>query len=376
MSRLKQLHKFGQSPWYDNIERGFLTSGKLQEMISEHGITGVTSNPTIFEKAINSSPAYDADIQSLSKAGKDARAIYGELTTWDISRAADTLLNVYKSSGRKDGFVSVEVDPHLAHDAEGTVAEAKKLYTRISRANVMIKVPATKEGVGALRRLTALGINVNATLIFSLSHYTEISQAYLRGLEERAAKGQPVDNVHSVASFFVSRIDSYLDRMLNNMMLKERDDAKVRVMQGLGGQAAVAQAKIINDAYWRTFYGPQFSTLKSKGANIQRLLFGSTSTKNPSYSDVKYVEEIIGEGTINTLPPATIDAFNDHGVAKNTLGEGLIEARDVMAKLQAQGISVEEVCQTIQDDGVQAFISSYDRLLRSLEKKRGQFAPQ
>jgi len=376
MSRLKQLHKFGQSPWYDNIERGFLTSGKLQEMISEHGITGVTSNPTIFEKAINGSALYDADIQSLSKAGKDARTIYDELTTWDISRAADTLLNVYKASGRKDGFVSVEVDPHLAHDAEGTVAEAKKLYTRISRANVMIKVPATKEGVGAVRRLTALGINVNATLIFSLSHYTEISQAYLRGLEERAAKGQPVDNVHSVASFFVSRIDSYLDRMLNNMMLKERDDAKVRVMQGLGGQAAVAQAKIINDAYWRTFYGPQFSALKSKGANIQRLLFGSTSTKNPSYSDVKYVEEIIGEGTINTLPPATIDAFNDHGVAKNTLGEGLIEARDVMAKLQAQGISVEEVCQTIQDDGVQAFISSYDKLLRSLEKKRGQFAPQ
>jgi len=373
MSRLKQLHKFGQSPWYDNIERGLLVSGRLQEMINEDGISGITSNPTIFEKAINGSKNYDADIESLSKKGMDAGKIYDELTTWDIERAADILLPVYRTSDHVDGFVSIEVSPHLAHDAEATIAEAKRIYTRISRANVLIKVPATKEGAEAVRRLTAAGINVNVTLIFSLSHYNEISQAYLRGLEDRVGKGLPVKNIHSVASFFVSRIDTYVDRMLNDLMLKERDEARIREMQGLAGRAAVAQAKIINDTYRRTFYGPQFLDLKSKGASIQRLLFGSTSTKNPSYSDVKYVEELVGEGTINTLPQATVDAFRDHGVAKPALSEGLAEATEVMAKLQANGIVVEEVCQTIQDDGVAAFVSSYDKLLKSLEKKRSQF---
>lgn len=374
MSRLRDLRKFGQSPWYDNIERGLLVTGKLREMIDEDGISGVTSNPTIFERSINGSNMYDPEIEKLSKDGRDTQGIYDELTTWDVSKAADTLLNVYTASGKADGFVSIEVSPHLAHDAEATVAEAKRIFAKVGRANVMIKVPATPEGAIAVRSLIALGINVNATLIFSLSHYNAVSQAYLRGLEERMQKGLPIDQINSVASFFVSRIDSYVDRMLNDLLLKESDEKKRRELDGLMGRAAVAQAKVINDEYRRTFYGPQFSMFKQRGGNIQRLLFGSTSTKNPSYSDVKYVEEIIGEGTINTLPQATVDAFRDHGVAKPTLPEGLAEAREVMAKLRQYGISLEEVCQQIQDDGVQAFVGSYDKLIRSLEKKRQKFS--
>ncbi|MEE8638708.1 MAG: transaldolase [Candidatus Margulisiibacteriota bacterium] len=370
MSRLKDLHKFGQSPWYDNIERGLLLSGKLREMIDEDGIAGVTSNPTIFEKAINGSQMYDADLERFSKQGKDVQAIYDELTIWDIAKAAEVLLPTYTSSGKIDGFVSIEVSPHLAQDAAGTVAEAKRLYAKVGRANLLIKVPATLEGGEAIRQLIAQGVSVNATLIFSQAHYTTVAEAYIRGLEERAEKGLPVKGIHSVASFFVSRIDSYVDRMLNSMILKERDEQKMKDLESLAGKAAVAQAKVIYNTYIRIFYGPEFSKLKGKGANIQRLLFGSTSTKNPAYSDVKYVEEIIGEGTINTLPQATLDAFRDHGEARSVLGEGLAEAKAVLAKLQSYGILVEEVCQTIQDDGVQAFTTSYDKLIKSLENKR------
>lgn len=373
MSRLRDLRKFGQSPWYDNIERGILLSGKLREMIDADGITGVTSNPTIFEKAINGSQMYDADLERFSREGRDVQTIYDELTTWDVAKAAEILLKTYTSSGRKDGFVSIEVSPHLAHDAAGTVAEAKRLYTKIGRANLLIKVPATAEGGDAIRQLIAQGVSVNATLIFSQAHYTTVAEAYIRGLEERMEKGLPVKGINSVASFFVSRIDSHVDRMLNSMILKEKDEQKMKDLEGLAGKAAVAQAKVIYDRYERMFYGPDFSKCKGKGANVQRLLFGSTSTKNPVYSDVKYVEEIIGEGTINTLPQVALDAFRDHGVAKATLGEGVGEAKEVLAKLQSYGFSVEEVCQQIQDDGVQAFIASYDKLLKSLENKRKKF---
>ncbi|MDD5383032.1 MAG: transaldolase [Candidatus Margulisbacteria bacterium] len=374
MSKLKELHKYGQSPWYDNIERGLLLSGKIKEMIVDDGITGLTSNPTIFEKAINGSKLYDADIERLSREGKDAQAIYDELTTWDIDKAADVLLEVYTSSGRKDGFVSIEVSPHLAHDTEATIAEAKRLYGKISRANVMIKVPATIEGVEAIRKLTLLGINVNATLVFSLTHYSAVSEAYISGLEERISKGMPVDMINSVASLFVSRIDTYIDRLLNERVIKNHDEKKMRDMEGLSGKAAVAQAKIIYDAYRRTFYTPQFKSYISGGAKVQRLLFGSTSTKNPSYSDVKYVEELIAEGTINTMPSITIEAFKDHGVPQAALiGNVTAEASEILAKLRTYGVAIEEVCQKIQDDGLQAFTDSYDKLIRSLEKKRLTF---
>jgi transaldolase len=372
MGSLKDLRKFGQSAWYDNIERGMLLSGRLKDMVEKDGITGVTSNPTIFEKAINGSQSYDVDIQRLSKEGKDAQAIYDDLTTWDIDRAADTLMGVYKTSGKKDGFVSLEVSPHLAHDSEGTLAEAKRLYTKVGKANLLIKVPATREGVEAICRLTAEGVSVNATLVFSQEHYTSVANAYIRGLEERVEKGLPVKGINSVASLFVSRIDTYVDRILNDSFLKEEDSNIQKELQELMGEAAIAQTKVIYDLYHCLFHGPVFMKLKEAGANLQRLLFGSTSTKNPSYSDVKYVEEIIGEGTINTLPQVTVDAFRDHGVAGASLAEGLTEAKDILTKLQAHGISVEEVCQTIQDDGVLAFVSSYDKLIKSLEVKRNK----
>lgn len=373
MSRLKDLHKFGQSPWYDNIERGLLLSGKLREMIDEDRISGVTSNPTIFEKAINGSQMYDSDIERLSKEGKDVQTIYDELTTWDIAKATDLLKGVYSSSNKIDGFVSIEVSPHLAHDSEQTVAEAKRLFEKIGKENLMIKVPATTEGFDAIRRLIAEGINVNATLIFSQAHYVAVANAYTAGIEERLEKALVVDRITSVASLFVSRIDTYVDKMLNDLILKEKDEKNAKELQGLIGKAAVAQTKAVNELYRRHFYGPEFSRLKGKGASIQRLLFGSTSTKNLSYSDVKYVEEIIGEGTINTLPHVTLEAFRDHGKARSTLGEEIDEAKEVLAKLKSYGIPIEEVCQKIQDDGVQAFISSYDKLIKSLENKRKKF---
>ena len=381
MSKLKDLLKFGQSPWYDNIERGMLLTGKFKDMIQD-GIRGVTSNPTIFEKAINGSKYYDDDIARLAKEGKDAQAIYDDLTTWDIAKAADLLLDTYKSSKGADGYVSIEVSPHLAHDSEGTVAEAKRLYGKVGRANVMIKVPATAEGGEAIRQLTALGINVNVTLIFTQSHYIAISQAYICGLEERMSKGQPIDRINSVASFFISRIDSYIDRRLNDLVLKESDEARRKELTALQGEAAVAQAKVIYDHYKKIFHGPEFIKLKGKKASAQRLLMASTSTKNPDYSDVKYVEEVIGNGTVNTLPHVTMEAFLDHGKAQATLDQGLNEAKQVLSGLQSHGIPTEDIRQSIagelqpqdiQEDGVQAFIASYDKLLKSLEEKRKRF---
>jgi transaldolase len=373
MSRLGELYKFGQSPWYDNIERGLLLSGGLKKMIDEDGISGVTSNPSIFEKAINGSQQYDADIKKLSKEGRDTQFIYDELTTWDVDKAAEMLSDVFNSSGKTDGYVSIEVSPHLAHDVGTTVSEAKRLREKIKKANLLIKVPATNEGAEAIRRLIAAGININVTLIFSLAHYNAISQAYIQGIKERIKKGLPVDNVFSVASFFVSRIDTYVDKQLNALIKKETDQNKKADLESLLGKAAVAQSKFMYEIYRQTFYGEVFAGLKEKGANIQRLLFGSTSTKNPSYRDVKYVEEIIGEGTINTMPQVTVDAFRDHGEARATLKEGLDEAKKILSKLKSYGVSVEEVCQKVQDDGVQAFKNSYDKLIASLESKRKQF---
>jgi len=362
MSRLKDLHQFGQSPWYDNIERGFLLSGGLKRMIDEDGIAGVTSNPSIFEKAINGSKLYDADINKLGMQGETTETIYDELTTADVSRAADILAPIYNSSENQlDGFVSIEVSPHLAHDAEKTVKEGKRLASKIGKKNIMIKVPATPEGFIAIEKLTAEGININATLIFSQAHYTGVARAYIKGLQQRLENGQSLEDITSVASFFVSRIDNYIDKML---------DAGGPEMQDLAGKAAVAQSKVIYDLYMRLFYNLEFVKLKEHGAKVQRLLFGSTSTKNPAYSDVKYVEEIIGRGTINTLPQVTVDAFRDHGQAKESLDKGLAEAQNVLSKLKVKGISVEEVCQKIQDDGVQAFIDAYDKLINSLEQKR------
>lgn len=374
MSRLKDLREFGQSPWYDNIERGLLLSGGLKKMIDEDGIAGVTSNPSIFEKAINGSDSYDNDIKKMSKAGKDVGFIYDELTTSDVSSAADILRQVYDSSGKVDGYVSIEVSPHLAHDTQTTISEAKRLAAKIGKENLMIKIPATGEGIPAIRQCIAEGLNINITLIFSQAHYQAVAKAYIDGITERLNKGLKVDQVTSVASFFVSRIDTYIDKMLDaKCSTLDKEDPKRKELESLKGKAAVAQSKVMYEQYRKVFYGEEFSKLKEKGANIQRLLFGSTSTKNPAYSDVKYVEEIIGEGTINTLPQVTVDAFRDHGKASSTLSEGIEEAKAILEKLNSLGIIVEEVCQKIQEDGVAAFSQSYDKLIDSLEKKKRQF---
>lgn len=358
MSRLKALHKFGQSPWYDNIERGLLFSGSLKKLVDD-GITGVTSNPSIFEKAINGSDAYNADIEQLAKQGKGTNAIYDELTTSDISMAADILNEVFDATQKVDGFVSIEVSPHLAHDTEGTITEAKRIFKKIGKQNIMIKIPATPAGFQAIRQVIAEGINVNATLIFSQAHYLAVSEAYLKGLLDRLKKNLPVDHINSVASFFVSRIDTHVDKLLLEKGNKS-----------LLGKAAVAQTKAVSSLYRKLFYGEDFEKFRAKGARVQRLLFGSTSTKDPAYRDVKYVEEIIGEGTVNTLPHVTVEAFKDHGVARPTLDQGLEEAHQVLADLKALGIDIEQVCQKIQDEGVRAFVDAYDKLINALENKR------
>lgn len=360
MSRLKELLKFGQSPWYDNIERGLLLSGGLKKMIEDDGISGVTTNPSIFEKAINGSAAYDPEIEKLVREGRNVAQIYDELTIHDVDQAADILDQVYLSSKGIDGFVSIEVSPHLAHDAQQTISEAKRLFNKLGKENVMIKVPATVEGVEAIRTLIAGGINVNATLIFSQAHYRSVAEAYLEGLEERERRGRDLSKIASVASLFVSRIDTYVDRLLESRGAKP----------GLAGRTAVAQSKVIYEIYRQFFSGERWEKLERMGAKVQRLLFGSTSTKNPAYSDVKYVEEIIGEGTINTLPEATVAAFRDHGKAGATLDKGIDEAKKILSMLEKAGINVEAVCQQIQDDGVQAFVDSYDKLISSLERKK------
>jgi len=365
MSSLKDLQKFGQSAWYDNIERSFLLSGGLKRLVDD-GIMGVTSNPSIFQKAIGGSAAYDEDIKKFSQEGKNINQIYDELTTWDIARATEIMSNTFQSTGKIDGFVSLEVPPDLAHDAEKTVLEAERLFKKVNRPNLMIKIPATKEGPAAIKAAIAKGINVNVTLIFNQEHYKAIAQAYIDGIKQRIQMRLPVDQVHSVASFFVSRIDSAVDKML----MEKGKSGMMKEYEGLLGKAAVAQTKVIYDLYRKMFWGKEFRALEKQGANVQRLLFGSTSTKNPDYSDVKYVEEIIGEGTVNTIPHKTVEAFMDHGKAKASLSEGIDEAKETLKKLKSMGIDVEKVCQKIQDDGVEAFIKDYHKLLKTLEEKK------
>lgn len=334
------LAKTGQSPWYDNIDRRFIKSGKLKKLFDE-GLLGVTSNPTIFEKAVSASGVYDSMIKRLASEGKTALQIYDTLTLEDVSMAADLLRDTYEKTDRLDGYVSIEVLPELAHDAAGTVKAALDIFKRINKPNIMIKVPGTKEAPEAIRTLTKEGINVNVTLLFSVKHYETCARAYIDGSEGRG--------VFSVASVFVSRIDTKLDKVFEEKKINE-----------LKGKIAVANAKMI----YR-----KFKELDFKGGNIQRVLWASTSTKNPAYSDVKYVEELIGPDTINTMPPETIDAFLDHGKAELTVEKDLDKAKSYLAKLKSLGIDIDETCQEIQDAGVTAFQNSFDKLIRAIEQK-------
>lgn len=358
MTKLQEVANLGQSIWLDNIHRTLIVSGELRSLVDE-GLRGVTSNPTIFEKAISGGTAYDGEVERLAGEGKSAKEIYEALAMEDIAMAADILRPVYDATQGEDGFVSLEVNPDLAQDTEGTVAEARRLFSALDRPNVMIKVPATEAGLPAVERLTADGINVNVTLIFSLRQYEKVVEAYIRGLERRAEEGKDLRGIASVASLFVSRVDTMVDPLLEKAGARD-----------LLGKVALANAKVIYARFRRIFSTKRWKRLAGLGAKMQRLLWGSTSTKNPRYPDTLYVDELIGPYTVNTVPPETLQAFRDHGKVARTVGRGLTDARANLKRLSALGIDLEQVCRKLQEDGVAAFKKSFDDLLSRIGEKK------
>ncbi|HAV77807.1 MAG TPA: transaldolase [Anaerolineae bacterium] len=353
---IKKLTTLGQSIWYDNIERKLLENGELKSMIERGDIRGVTSNPSIFNAAIAKSNDYDSALVPLAWAGWDAEKIFWQLAIEDIKAACDAFAPLYEETNGGDGYVSLEVSPYLAHDTDGTVAQAQQLWARVARKNLMVKIPATRAGIPAIRKAIAAGVNVNVTLIFSLARYAEVMEAYLSGLEDRAAAGHSIDHVASVASFFVSRVDSKIDPQL--------PDAS-----NLKGKAAIANAKLAYDLYHQTFAGRRWEILKVKSARVQRPLWASTSTKNPDYPDTLYVDELIGPETVNTVPPATLDAFRDHGNAEMTLMRGVDQAQSDLDALEAAGVSMDVVTQELEDEGVKAFADAFTQLLATIDDR-------
>lgn len=371
MNRIQELYALGQSVWLDFIERGMVHSGALQALVEE-GVAGVTSNPTIFQQAIAKSDAYSADVRRLAADRPAPLALFEALAVADIQSATTVLLPVFERAGGHDGFVSLEVAPTLANDTEGTVAEARRLHAAVDRPNLLVKVPATVEGIAAIRRLTAEGININVTLIFALDRYADVMEAYIGGLEERLAAGLPVDRAASVASFFVSRVDAAIDPRLEKLAAdadaagKPELAAHVRTLQG---KAALANAKLAYRLFEETFAGPRWEALAAAGARPQRPLWASTSTKNPAYPDLIYVEPLMGPHTVNTMPPQTLDALRDHGVVANRVREGVDAAAADIEALAALGIHMDEVTAALEADGVKKFIDSFSDLLATLESR-------
>jgi transaldolase len=358
MAGMHDLLELGQSVWLDYIRRGMVRGGELEGLV-EQGLRGLTSNPSIFEKAIGGSDEYDDELRAAisEDPAMTPTALFERVAVQDIREAADLLRGVYDETDGADGFVSLEVSPHLAHETGKTIADAQRLWAAVDRPNLMIKVPATPEGVVAVEQLIAQGINVNATLLFSLAHYEAIANAFVRGLR----KSESPDRVASVASFFVSRVDGIVDRKLDAIGTEEA--------KSLRGKAAVANAKLAYARYEQIF-GTSFDTQREKGARPQRVLFGSTSTKNPAYSDVKYVEELVGPDTVNTVPPETLEAFLDHGTARTTLTRDVDDARETMDRLAALGIDMDEITSFLQTDGVKKFADSFDQMLDTIESRR------
>jgi transaldolase len=361
------LAALGQSVWLDYIRRDLFTTGELVRLIEEDGLRGMTSNPSIFEKAIAASPEYQQSLAELSRRGDlDAKGIYEQLAIRDIQDAADILRGVYDRTKRRDGYVSLEVSPYLAHKTEETVAEAQRLWKAVARENVMIKVPGTREGLPAIRKLIGAGINVNITLLFAQGVYEEVAEAYLAGLQNLAAGGGDVGRIGSVASFFVSRIDTLVDTKLS-AQLQDAPPAKQAVLQSLQGRVAIANAKLVYQIYKQKFNEPRWRALAGRGAMTQRVLWASTSTKNPAFRDVLYVEELIGPDTINTIPLVTLDAFRDHGRPRASLEENIEAARQTMADLGGAGISMKDVTDQLTEDGVKLFAEAFDKLLAAVE---------
>ncbi len=364
--RILEANTLGQSIWYDNISRGLFQTGELQGLIDQ-GVSGLTANPTIFEKAITGSTDYDEALRGLAAAGKSVNEIYEDLVISDIQSAADLLRPAYDRSDGVDGYASLEVSPRLAADTAGTVAEARRFFAALDRPNVLIKVPATPEGIPAIRQLIGQGINVNVTLIFSLEAYRQVQEAYISGLEDLAGKGGDLSRVASVASFFVSRVDVAVDNALDGQVERGNSAAS-----GLRGLAAVANAKLAYQAFEETFGGQRFAALKTIGARVQRPLWASTGTKNAAYSDVLYVDSLMGPHTVNTMPDATLEAFQDHGQVTQAITQGVSEAQDTVNSLASAGISLSSVTDQLLADGVKAFADSFDQLMVNLEEKRSR----
>lgn len=367
---LKRVGALGQSIWLDYIQRDLMAGGELRRMIEEDGLRGMTSNPAIFEKAIANRREYEADIQALALEGKDAPAIYEALSQRDVQAAAAEFRPLYDRTDGRDGYVSLEVNPHLARDTNGTIDEARRLWGALDRPNVFIKVPATAEGLPAIEQLIGEGINVNVTLLFGLPRYRQVAEAYLAGLETRAARGQALGRVASVASFFVSRIDTRVDFMLDAILAQGGTVADRA--QGLYGQVAVASAKMAYQINKDLFGGDRFRRLADAGARSQRLLWASTGTKNPIYSDVKYIEALIGPDSVNTVPVETLDAYRDHGEPQARLEEGVDEARALLARLPELGIDIDAVAQQLEDEGVEKFSQPFDKLMAALSAGASQ----
>jgi transaldolase/glucose-6-phosphate isomerase len=365
---LKDLLQYGQSVWLDYIRRDLLTSGELKRLIDEDGLRGMTSNPAIFEKAIADSTLYSDILQSLkSRAGLDAKGRYEVLAIRDIQDAADFLRPVYDSSKRRDGYVSLEVSPYLARDTEGTLAEARRLWKTVGRENVMIKVPGTAEGIPAFQQLISEGININVTLLFSQEVYKRVAEAYIAGLEQLSTRGGDVGKIASVASFFISRIDSSVDAIVGERLKASKDQREQEQLKSILGKVAIANGKQTYVSYQKLFSGDRWKALATKGAQAQRVLWASTSTKNPNYRDVLYVEELIGPDTVNTIPPATLDAFRDHGRARPSLTEDVESANRTMETAAELRISMKEVTDKLTDDGVRLFAEAFDKVLKAVE---------
>jgi transaldolase len=371
MNPILKLESLGQSVWLDSISRPLITSGELRRLIEEDGLSGVTSNPAIFEKAIAETKDYDEDIQALAREGNGVDEIYQNLVVHDIRLAADQLRPLYDRLEGKDGFVSLEVSPHLAHDTKRTVDEAHRLWRAVDRPNIFIKIPATFEGLSAIRELTGEGMNINVTLLFGLSRYREVARAYLAGLEDRIIHGKPIDRVASVASFFLSRIDTMIDPILEEKA--EWGGMKGHLAASLIGEVAIASAEVAYHIFKEVFRSASFSYLNQEGGRVQRLLWASTSSKNPAYSDVKYVEPLIGPETINTIPMNTLQAYRDHGKPTVSLGRGLEKAKRVLKSLPDLGINLDQLTQSLEDEGVEKFVKPFDLLMARLSEKRTVF---
>lgn len=369
VNRLKELQQLGQSVWLDYIRRNIIANGDLKRMVREDGLAGVTSNPAIFEKAIGGSDDYTDMLAKLAGQKLDPKTVFERLAVRDIQDAADILRPVYDRTQKRDGYVSLEVSPHLAKDTQGTLAEARRLWKDVGRPNVMIKVPATPEGLPAIQQLITEGLNINITLLFAQESYVRVAEAFIKGLEDRAAKGGEVGHVGSVASFFISRIDSMVDKMLEERLKKASTSEEKARLNALMGKVAIANGKQTYQRYLDIFSGPRWEALAKKGAKTQRVLWASTSTKNPKYRDVLYVEELIGKDTVNTMPPATFDAFKDHGRARATLVEDVDGAGRVMEDLAKVGISMTEVTGRLLDEGVRLFSEPFDKLLETVSRQ-------